>query len=138
MPWGGRTERRFLGRRSRGSGWLPTSTPGRSRSRTRIRPRSSPTYRRLLWLRRRHPALQTGSYRRLSFPARDLCAFEREGEAESIVVAVNFGQRPVTFRVGTLRRWSTIFDTHDSIAAEVVRDDQLTLAARQAVILLAG
>jgi alpha-glucosidase len=96
------------------------------------------TYRRLLWLRRRHPALQTGRYRRLSFPARDLFAFERKGEAESIVVAVNFGQRPVTFRVGTLRRWSTIFDTHDSIAAEVSGDDQLTLAARQAVILLAG
>jgi glycosidase len=96
------------------------------------------TYRRLLWLRRRHPALQTGRYRRLSFPARDLFAFERKGEAESIVVAVNFGQRPVTFRVGTLRRWSTIFDTHDSIAAEVSGDDKLMLAARQAVILLAG
>ncbi len=96
------------------------------------------TYRRLVWLRRQHPALQSGTYRRLSFSARDLFAFEREGEGEAFVVAVNFGERPVTFRVGTRRRWSRVFDTHDAADVEVAGDDQVTLAPRQAIVLQAG
>ncbi len=100
------------------------------------------TYRRVLWLRRRHPALQTGTYRRLAFASPDIYAFEREGEGESIVVAVNFGRRPVTFRIGTRRLWTRIFDTHqpagsDVVGNEVSGDDQVTLAPRQAIILRA-
>src|SRR4051794_10087596 len=42
------------------------------------------TYRRLLSLRRRHPALQTGRYRRPSFPAPDPLPLQRGGEGRAI------------------------------------------------------
>ena len=104
VPWWNRDQARIadaVGRRDRtaasrpagrGCGWRPTSTRGTSRSRPATRRRSSPTYRRLLWLRRRHPALQTGATGDCRSGADDVLAFEREGEAEAIVVAVNFGR----------------------------------------------
>ena len=72
----------------------------------------------------------------------DIYAFVREGEGKSVAVAVNFGRRPVTFRIGTRRQRTRIFDTHqpagsDAVGQEVSGDDQVTLAPRQAIILRA-
>jgi glycosidase len=96
------------------------------------------TYRTLVWLRRGHPALQVGSYRRLRGTSRDVYAYERSIADESIVVAVNFGNDATPLRVRTGRRWTVLFDTHQERAGTaVVGDDQLTLAPNQAIILLA-
>ena len=92
---------------ARGSAWPRMSRPGRSPSRSRrqyVRAGHVPP--RPVALGRRHPALQTGTYRRLAFSSPDIYAFERAGEGESIVVAVNFGRRPVTFRIGTRQLWT--------------------------------
>lgn len=96
------------------------------------------TYRKLIWLRRRHPALQVGSYRRLTSASRDVFAYERATGDETIIVAVNFGTAPTRFRVRTGRPWSVIFDTHQRASSDVSGDDQLTLAPRETIILLAG
>ena len=95
------------------------------------------TYRTLLWLRRRHPALQVGRYRELRGTSPDLYAFERATGDQSIIVAVNFGQKVTALRVRTGRRWTVLFDTHEPAATELIGDDQLTLAPHEAIILLA-
>jgi alpha-glucosidase len=95
------------------------------------------TYRKLLWVRRRHQALQVGRYRRLRGTSRDLYAFERSTADQSIIVAVNFGSKETPLRVRTKRRWTVLFDTHERATSELVGDDQLTLAPREALILLA-
>jgi alpha-glucosidase len=95
------------------------------------------TYRKLLWLRRRHPALQVGRYRRLRGTSRDLYAYERATADQSIIVAVNLGPKATPLRVRTNRRWTVLFDTHERGTTDLVGDDQLTLAPREAIILLA-
>ena len=95
------------------------------------------TYRKLLWLRRRHPALQVGRYRRLRGTSRDLYAYERATADQSIIVAINLGPKATPLRVRTNRRWTVLFDTHQRTTTELLGDDQLTLAPREALILLA-
>ena len=96
------------------------------------------TYRTLTWLRRRHPALQIGAYRRLASSTRDLFAYERSTADETIIVAVNFAAKPTTFRVRSGRRWTVIFDTKERQSNELASGDHLTLAPHEAIILLAG
>ncbi len=95
------------------------------------------TYRTLVWLRRRYPALQVGRYRQLPGTSRDLYAFERATADQSIIVAVNFGQKETALRVRTRRRWTVLFDTHEPATTELLGDDHLTLASHEAIILLA-
>jgi len=94
-------------------------------------------YRKLVWLRRRHPALQVGSYRRLPSVSHELFAYERATADESVIVAVNFGAKATGFRVHTGRQWAVIFDTHDRATRDLSGGDQLTLGPREAIILLA-
>jgi glycosidase len=95
------------------------------------------TYRKLIWLRRRHPALQAGSYRRLTTTSPRSFAYERSSAEETIVVAVNFGEAETGFRVRTGRRWTVIFDTHERATGELAGGDRLTLGPREAIIMLA-
>ena len=95
------------------------------------------TYRTLVWLRRRYPALQVGRYRRLRGTSHDLYAFERATADQSIIVAVNFGGKETALRVRTRRRWTVLFDTHEPATTELLGDDHLTLAPHEAIILLA-
>src|SRR5262249_49708497 len=55
-------------------------------------------HRRLIALRRRHPALQVGSYRPLAAEG-DLLAFVRETGDEKILVALNFGADSATVKL---------------------------------------
>ncbi|MDO8486038.1 MAG: alpha-glucosidase [Candidatus Limnocylindrales bacterium] len=96
------------------------------------------TYRRMVWLRRRHPALQVGAYRRLAAASRGVFAFERTTADEAMIVAVNFAAAPTSFRVRTGRRWSVAFDTHHRATADISGGDRLTLGPREAIVLLAG
>jgi alpha-glucosidase len=96
------------------------------------------TYRKLIWLRRRHPALQVGAYRRLAAASRDLFVYERTTPGETVIVAVNFGATQASVRVRTGRRWNVIFDTHERATSELAGGDQLTLGPREAIILTAG
>jgi alpha-glucosidase len=95
------------------------------------------TYRRLIWLRRMHPALQVGAYRRLDTESRDLFAYERATDSETIVVVVNFGMKSARFRVRTDRTWTVIFGTGKRAESSFAGDSQLTIHPREAIILLA-
>lgn len=95
------------------------------------------TYRRLVWLRRNHPALQVGTYRELGDDARDLFAYERGTPDETIAVAVNFGSSATSLRLRTGRQWAVLLDTHPRATSEFRGGDPLRLAPREAVILRA-
>jgi hypothetical protein len=54
-----------------------------------------------------------------------------------MVIAVNFGSKPTSLRLRTGRRWSVVFETHQGPQTDLAGGDQLKLAPRQAIILLA-
>ena len=137
MPWGDGPNGGF----SRGRPWLRMAPDVATRT-VAIQDRDAnsvlATYRRLVWLRRRHPALQVGRYRAIATGDADLFAYEREAESESIAIVVNFGRRPAAFTLRTERRWSVIFSTHGRSDGPLTGDDRLSLAPLEGVILLAG
>jgi alpha-glucosidase len=97
-------------------------------------------YRRLLWLRRRHPALQVGAYRLVTTETSDVYVYERFTDDETIIVAVNFAAAERGFGIRTARHWRVLFDTHEpagSPSREVAQGARLGLRPRQAVVLLA-
>jgi alpha-amylase len=63
-------------------------------------------YRKLLAIRRSHPALSRGSHQGVATDG-DLLAFVRADGADAVLVAVNRGAAPVTLRVGAPATWGT-------------------------------
>ncbi len=96
------------------------------------------TYRKLVWLRKSHPAMQVGSYRELGSSPRDVLAYERATSDETVVVAINFGSTVATLRLRTERRWAVLLDKHPRTDRELAGGDPLSLEPNAAVILLAG
>jgi alpha-glucosidase len=136
MPWGGGPNGGFSTARP----WLRVAPDAATRNvAAQERDPSSvlATYRRMIWLRRRHPALQVGAYRQIESASPDLYAYERSTADETIVIAINFGTGPTGFRVRTGRRWSVILSTHERTGRELSGGDQLLLAPREAIVLLA-
>jgi alpha-glucosidase len=137
MPWGGGPNGGF----SAGRPWLRMAPDVATRT-VEIQDSDSASvltaYRQLVWLRRQHPALQAGAYRRLATTARDVFAYERTGDTETIAVAVNFGRTAASIRIRTGRHWTVVFDTHERVSRALAGDDQLILQPREAIVLLAG
>jgi Glycosidases len=137
MPWGDGPNGGFSAARP----WLRMAPDAESRT-VAIQDRDPSSvltaYRKLIWLRRRHPALQVGAYRPLASASRDLFAYERSTADETIIVAVNFGATRTSFRVRTGRRWTVIFGSHERATSELSGGEQLILGSREAIILLAG
>ena len=136
MPWGDGPNGGFSTARP----WLRTAPDVATRNVARqdADPASVlATYRRMLWLRRQHPALQVGAYRHIASTSPDLYAYERSTADETVVVAINFGANPTGFRVRTGRQWTVGLSTHDRSTGDVSGGDQLVLAPREAVVLLA-
>jgi alpha-glucosidase len=137
MPWGGGPNGGF----STGTPWIRMAPDAETRS-VALQDGDETSvlsaYRRLLRLRRAHPALQVGTYRQLSTVSRDLFAYERSTADETIIVLVNFGPKATEFRVRTGRQWTRIFDTHTAGGPPVSGDDRVTLNGRQAVVLVAS
>jgi alpha-glucosidase len=138
MPWGGGGPN---GGFSAGKPWLRMAPDADTR--TVANQEGDPasvlnTYRALLWLRRRHPALQVGDYRRLPTKSADVFAFERATDGETLIVAVNFSGAGRSFRVRTAKRWTALLSTHTPAPPDVAEGDELTLRPYEAVILRAG
>jgi alpha-glucosidase len=93
---------------TRGDPWLPIGADADARNvaAQRSDPRSLLSfYRELLALRRAHPALHAGSFRRLPAPE-GVLAFERRAGSERALVALSFASEPreVAFEDGALAR----------------------------------
>ena len=97
-------------------------------------------YRRLVWLRRAHPALQVGTYRRLASSG-DAFAYIRATEAETVAVAVNFGRGPARVvlesQTGGMG-WRRLLGTHDAADDAVPGGSRLELRPYEAVVLGRG
>ncbi len=57
-------------------------------------------YRRLIALRKEIPALRYGMFQPLTFEPKRLLAYLRQTADDTILVALNFGRRPVNFALG--------------------------------------
>ncbi|HVH07734.1 MAG TPA: DUF3459 domain-containing protein, partial [Myxococcota bacterium] len=81
-----------------GDAWLPIGDAGaRSVAAQRRDPHSLlALYRDLIALRRAHPSLHAGSFRRLAAPD-GVFAFEREHDGERAIVALSFAGEPRAF-----------------------------------------
>ncbi|WP_332690710.1 alpha-amylase family glycosyl hydrolase [Bosea sp. (in: a-proteobacteria)] len=136
MPWDASEHAGF----STAPPWLPLNAdwPERNVARLAAEPGSLlALYRRLLALRRAHPALAIGDFALLD-AEEDVLAYERRYGEERLVVALNLGATPQRFEVPTWARdgrplLSTLAD------AAPVRDGVLRLRPNEGVILtLAG
>jgi glycosidase len=95
-------------------------------------------YRRLVWLRRAHPALQLGAYRPLQC-SRDVFAYVRTTESETIAVAVNFGREPGWAALGSHpggTSWRTLMSTVEPMPDGTDAARRLPLRRLEAAVLV--
>lgn len=92
---------------------LPKDYPSRNVAGQRTDEHSTLSlYRRLIWLRRASPALQSGSYRPLETDSENVFAYLRESGSELQLVALNFGGDPVTVRIALEGQGKIQLSTH--------------------------
>ena len=138
MPWGDGPHGGFSPSRP----WLRMAPDAASRN--VARQASDPSsilslYRRLIWLRREHPALQTGTYRHLA-SSRDVFAFLRGNRTETVLVAVNFGRAPGWARLDGHPRagsWAPLLATHEPLGGERPPGSRLELRPHEAIVFRA-
>jgi alpha-glucosidase len=94
-------------------------------------------YRSLLRLRRRHPALRRGDLTLLAGAPRAILAYRRESKEETLLIILNFSDRPQGFLHRDLRsgKWDLVFSSHPG-KQEVAKDGRLLLAGSQVAILV--
>ena len=71
-------------------------------------------YRKLIALRKEHKALQEGLYMPLTFEPKTLMAYLRQTKDEMILVAINFGRKPVRLFLGSDlagKNWNLLLST---------------------------
>jgi alpha-glucosidase len=94
-------------------------------------------YRRLIWLRRRHPALQVGAYGRLP-ASREAFAYVRATQGEALVVAVNFGRGPGWVRLegeAGAAAWRPLLGTHEPPVQPTRGGGRIELRPLEAMVL---
>lgn len=94
-------------------------------------------YRRLLRLRKTLSALRRGMFQPLNFEPRRLLAYLRQDEQQTLLVALNFSNRPVRLALGgTLRgsAWRGVLSSR-RVDPPLPQDAFLALEAEEAVIL---
>jgi alpha-glucosidase len=136
MPWTGDEGAGF----TTGRPWLPL--PADAATRNVARQRSDPGsvlsfYRRLLDLRRRSPALQRGSWRRLRTSAPGTLAYLRRAGDEAALIVVAFTGHAVSTTVeGVAPRitWRTALSTHEPPPADLVDGGRVALRPSEAAI----
>ena len=136
MPWSGGPNGGFSIHRP----WLRMAPDAGSRNVARQATDASSVlavYRRLIWLRRAHPALQAGAYRPLQ-SSRDVFAYVRSSGSETIAVAVNFGRTPGWAALGTHMSgsaWAPLVGTVEPPAEAALAASRLPLRPLEAVLM---
>ena len=135
MPWDDSENAGF----TKAKPWLPLNAdwPTRNVARMMEDPRSILTlYRRLLALRRDHPALSIGDFVLLQVED-DILIYQRRHEAERLIVALNLGERQHRLRLPDWARGSRLLLSTVEDAA-LVADGVLLLGSNEAVVLKVG
>lgn len=95
-------------------------------------------YRRLIALRKEIPALRYGMFQPLTFEPKRLLAYLRQTADDAILVALNFGRRPVNFALGgEVRRsnWELLLSNQRLSLPAMGHDLLLPLEGYEALIL---
>lgn len=97
-------------------------------------------YRALIAVRRAHPALRIGTFRRIA-AARESYVFERDLDDDTLVIAANVGDTPVQIPVRTQAPSAVetpvevLFATRDGVTASAAADVVIGLPARSGVVI---
>jgi glycosidase len=135
MPWDGSEHAGFSTARP----WLPLHAdwPARNVARMMEDPQSILTlYRRLLALRRDHPALSIGEFVLLNVED-EILVYERRHDSERLIVALNLGERLHRFQLPDWARGGRLLLSTVEDAA-LVEHGILLLGSNEAVVLEAG
>jgi alpha-glucosidase len=138
MPWGPGPNGGFT---AAGRPWLRMAPDFATRN--VARQAADPTsvlsfYRRLIWLRRAHPALHGGSIADVGLIGRDVLAYQRRAGDETVLVVLGFGARPAQLRLPPPpagRAWTAILSTHEPLPSPT--DGQLRLRPLEAAVFIA-
>lgn len=94
-------------------------------------------YRRLMALRKQHPALISGMTQPLTFEPRAVLAYLRQTREQTVLVALNFSARRVRFVLGgglACSNWELLLSSKRT-ALEEIHDAVLPLLPNEAIIL---
>ncbi|QIO98726.1 alpha-amylase family glycosyl hydrolase [Bradyrhizobium symbiodeficiens] len=132
MPWDGSDNSGF----STAKPWLPLHADWRTRNVARMvdDPRSILTlYRRMLALRREHPALSIGDFALVTVDD-ELLVYARRHESQRVLVALNFGERPHRLPLPDWARGNRpLLSTHED--TPLAEYNALLLRSHEAVVL---
>jgi alpha-glucosidase len=123
-----------------GAPWLPFGDP-RINVADQLRDPASlrSLYRRLLRFRRGSDALRFGSYRPVDETPESVFAYLREGETERLLVALNFGDDPVTFELPQeIEAGGLLISTRPGEADGHLRGSALALGGNEGVLIAVG
>lgn len=96
--------------------------------------------RRLIELRKQHPALRKGLYQPLTFDPKSLMAYLRQTNDEIILVALNYSRRPIRLFLGnnfTSKRWSLLLSSKRT-EFEPLKGNALKLLGNEALVVKVG
>jgi alpha-glucosidase len=96
-------------------------------------------YRKLLRLRKEIPVLRSGMFQPLTFEPQRLLAYLRQDQEQTILVALNFGRRPVKFAPGgSVRRaeWDLLLSNKRSSLTSITGETLVPLQGHEAMILV--
>ncbi|MBN1438348.1 MAG: DUF3459 domain-containing protein [Anaerolineales bacterium] len=136
MPWNASPGAGF----SSGKPWLPVNLDSRGVNveAQRADPDSVLSfYRKLIWLRKKTPALQTGDFRNIGKPSGRALAYLREAKSQTVLVALNFFesacelsfQRPLS--AGS---WRLLLSTHPAEAVRQPAGGSIRLRPNEAAV----
>lgn len=138
MQWDGSDNAGF----SQTEPWLPVheNYPRRNVAAQRADPNSLfHFYRRLLALRKEYPALRQGMFQPLTFKPQRLLAYLRQTSDQTILVALNFGKRPVRFATGGSVRqseWELLLSNKRESGGLIRGQQLIPLEGEEVIILL--
>ncbi|KMO32530.1 alpha-amylase family glycosyl hydrolase [Methylobacterium aquaticum] len=118
--------------------WLPLDPQAQSRNVELLRddPASILTlHRRLIALRREHPALSVGAYRAVSVSG-EVLVYERLHGDTVIRVALNFGHESCTTSIPSESAWEVLLSSAGGRRGEGPQDGRFALAGDEALVLI--
>jgi alpha-glucosidase len=123
-----------------GKPWLPINPDYRERNVAAQREDPDSVlsfYRRLIWLRKRTPALRVGDFRAISKPSGRAMAYLRETKSQKVLVALNFFESACTLALKEplpKGRWRLLLSSHPEEGACRPAEKTIHLRPNEAVI----
>lgn len=120
--------------------WLPL-TPSYQKKNVQVENNDKTSmlhlYRKLIHLRKQHPALQTGSYKSTSVECLDCFVFERSQADEQYLIALNFSEKSIRVNIPDFSEGKILVSTYLDRVDTIVAND-FELRENEGVIIETG